>query len=113
MAPTSDPVDALILDLLEWIGPESRPYSEVIEAWRTSCPRRPVWEEATERGFSIKVPGSKAQPVFGIALGAQRITERRRLMEESAAETLTSWTISAVFVTARAHGEEICSLDVH
>jgi hypothetical protein len=45
-------VDALILDLLEWIGPRrSRPYSEVIEAWRTSCPRLPVWEEANERGF--------------------------------------------------------------
>jgi len=44
-------VDALILDLLEWIGPESRPYSEVIDAWRTSCPRLPVWEEAHERGF--------------------------------------------------------------
>jgi hypothetical protein len=46
-----DPVDALILDLLEWIGPGSRPYSEVIEAWRTSCPRLPVWEEANSRGF--------------------------------------------------------------
>lgn len=44
-------VDALVLDLLEWIGTESRPYSEVIEAWRTSCPRLPVWEEANERGF--------------------------------------------------------------
>ena len=47
----SDPVEALILDLLEWIGPDSRPYSEVIEAWRTSCPRLPVWEEANSRGF--------------------------------------------------------------
>ena len=43
--------EALILDLLEWIGPNPRPYSEVIEAWRTSCPRLPVWEEANERGF--------------------------------------------------------------
>lgn len=47
----SDPIDALILDLLEWMGPGSRPYSDVIEAWRTSCPRLPVWEEADERGF--------------------------------------------------------------
>lgn len=47
----ADTVDALILDLLEWIGPESRPYPEVIEAWRTSCPRLAVWEEANERGF--------------------------------------------------------------
>jgi hypothetical protein len=47
----SDPVDALVLDLLEWIGAEPRSYAEVIEAWRTSCPRLPVWEEANARGF--------------------------------------------------------------
>lgn len=47
----SNTVDALILDLLEWIGPNARPYAEVIEAWRTSCPWLPVWEEANERGF--------------------------------------------------------------
>ena len=47
----ADPVDALILDLLEWIGPTPRPYSEVMDAWRSSCPRLPVWEDANERGF--------------------------------------------------------------
>lgn len=47
----TDPVEALILDLLEWIGPGARPYAEVMEAWRTSCPRLPVWEEANGRGF--------------------------------------------------------------
>ena len=47
----SDTVDALILDLLEWIGPHSRPYAEVMEAWRTSCPRLPVWEDANDRGY--------------------------------------------------------------
>ena len=46
-----DPVEPLVLDLLEWIGRESRPYSEVMEVWRTSCPRLPVWEEANARGF--------------------------------------------------------------
>jgi D-3-phosphoglycerate dehydrogenase len=45
------PVDALVLDLLEWVGPSPRPYVEVMEAWRTSCPRLPVWEDANERGF--------------------------------------------------------------
>jgi hypothetical protein len=47
----SDPVDALVLDLLEWIGPHAKPYAEVMEAWRTSCPRLPVWEEANARGY--------------------------------------------------------------
>jgi hypothetical protein len=44
-----DPVPALILDLLEWVAPQPRRYSEVIDTWRTSCPRLPIWEEANER----------------------------------------------------------------
>ncbi len=47
----NDPVASLVLDLLEWIGDAPRPYREVIEAWRTSCPRLPVWETAHEDGF--------------------------------------------------------------
>jgi hypothetical protein len=46
-----DPVEALILDLLEWLAPEPRAYADVIDAWRTSCPRLPVWEEANDRGL--------------------------------------------------------------
>lgn len=47
----SDLVDSLVLDLLEWIGQQERPYAEVMEAWRTSCPRLSVWEDANELGF--------------------------------------------------------------
>ncbi len=47
----TDPVEPLLLDLLEWIGREPRSYAEVIDAWRTSCPRLPVWEEANARGY--------------------------------------------------------------
>ena len=42
-------VDALILDLLEWVANGERSYVEVMDAWRTSCPRLPVWEDATDR----------------------------------------------------------------
>lgn len=44
-------VDALILDLLEWLAAGERSYAEVMDAWRTSCPRLPVWEEANDRGL--------------------------------------------------------------
>jgi hypothetical protein len=47
----SENLDDLILDLLEWLDATPRPYSEVLDAWRTSCPRLPVWEDANERGF--------------------------------------------------------------
>ncbi len=55
-------VDSLVLDLLDWIGPGPRAYSEVMEAWRTSCPRLPVWEEANARGFIARThePGCEA-----------------------------------------------------
>jgi D-3-phosphoglycerate dehydrogenase len=44
-------VEALILDLLEWLASGDRGYEEVIDAWRTSCPKLPVWEDANERGL--------------------------------------------------------------
>jgi hypothetical protein len=50
-SPMSETVDALLCDMLAWIAHEPRPYAEVMDAWRTSCPRLPVWEDANERGF--------------------------------------------------------------
>jgi hypothetical protein len=47
----ADTVDALILDLLDWLLVRDRTYEEVMEAWRTSCPRLPVWEDANDRGL--------------------------------------------------------------
>ena len=42
----SEGLDPLILDLVEWVAREPRPYPELIDAWRTSCPRLTVWEDA-------------------------------------------------------------------
>jgi len=42
---------SLVLDLIEWIGETPRPYAEVMSAWRTSCPRLTVWEDAVDAGF--------------------------------------------------------------
>ena len=73
----ADTIDALILELLEWIGPKPRAYSETIEAWRTSCPRLPVWEEAQARGFIERQhePGTEAM-VSVTALGREFLGKR-------------------------------------
>ncbi len=47
----SEPTDPLVLDLVEWVAREPRLYAEVIEAWRTSCPRLTIWEDAVDRGY--------------------------------------------------------------
>jgi len=49
----SETVESLVHDLLAWLAPGERPYAEVLDAWRTSCPRLPVWEEANDRGFIV------------------------------------------------------------
>jgi hypothetical protein len=46
-------IEPLILDLLEWVATGERSYEEVMAAWRTSCPKLPVWEEANDRGLVI------------------------------------------------------------
>jgi hypothetical protein len=48
-----DPVDTLILDLLEWVAAHERTYQDVMDVWRTSCPRFPIWEDAVDRGFVL------------------------------------------------------------
>ncbi|MGC2302354.1 hypothetical protein [Candidatus Binatus sp.] len=49
-----DAVESLVLDLLEWVANGERSYDEVMDAWRTSCPRFPVWEDANVRGLVVK-----------------------------------------------------------
>lgn len=49
--PDIDAVTPLILDLVEWLAAKPRAETEVLEAWRTSCPRLPVWEDALDRGL--------------------------------------------------------------
>ena len=52
---TTTDLDPLILDLCEWVAREARLYSDVMDAWRTSCPRLTVWEDAVERGLLVRV----------------------------------------------------------
>jgi D-3-phosphoglycerate dehydrogenase len=53
-------------DLLRFVAAEPRTYAEVMDAWRTSCPRLPVWEEATERGLLARAKDDAGVPVVAI-----------------------------------------------
>ena len=41
----------LLCEFLAWISDRPRTYAEAMEAWRTSCPRHPVWEDALSAGL--------------------------------------------------------------
>ena len=72
-----DDLQPLVLDFLEWIAREPRPYAEVMDAWRTSCPRLTVWEDAIDQGLAERRhatgPGTVIEPTAeGRALLALR-----------------------------------------
>ena len=41
----------LTLEFFEWISSRPRAYADVMEAWRTTCPRHPIWEDALLNGL--------------------------------------------------------------
>ena len=71
--------EALVLELLAWVARHPRTYGETMEAWRTSCPRLPVWEDATEHGLIAVVPGDAGARGFAVEL----TTEGRALLERN------------------------------
>ena len=50
--------DALTRQMLEWVALEPRSRAEVMEAWRTSCPRLSIWEDACLAGLIDYEPGT-------------------------------------------------------
>jgi hypothetical protein len=71
VVPVPDTVESLILDLLKWVGLKPRPYDEVLEAWQTSCPRLPVWEDATTEASSCVIARLEAASSFRCPLPAR------------------------------------------
>jgi len=61
---------ALTTQLLEWLDEQPRSYSETLDAWKTSCPRLSIWEDALadrliriEAGNVHVTPAGKARLV--------------------------------------------------
>ena len=50
--------NALTLQFLAWLSERPRSYAETMAAWRTSCPRLSVWEDALEAGLVHVQPGA-------------------------------------------------------
>ncbi len=78
----TDIIDPLVLDLVEWVAKTPRPYAEVIDAWRTSCPRLTVWEEAIDRKLVMRTtPDGDCAKVAITASGIKLLRQHRRMPE--------------------------------
>lgn len=69
----AETINALVLDLVEWIARAPRPYAEVIEAWRTSCPRLTIWEDAVEAGYVARHNRAGAGSIVMVTAAGERL----------------------------------------
>jgi hypothetical protein len=47
----AEPVSLLLVEFLHWVASRRRTYAEAMEAWRSTCPRHSVWEDALVGGL--------------------------------------------------------------
>lgn len=70
----------LVLDLVEWIGKEPRSYLDVMDAWRTSCPRLQVWEDAVDHGLLTRYSGQTNEAMVKVtSKGLDFLRENHRV----------------------------------
>ncbi|NQW00592.1 MAG: hypothetical protein HQ483_12890 [Rhodospirillales bacterium] len=72
-------IEPLVLDLVEWVEKQPRAYTEVMEAWKTSCPRLTVWEDAVDHGYLLREKHATAgQRVIVTQAGRQFLEQKGR-----------------------------------
>jgi hypothetical protein len=85
------PISALTLQFLTWVAAAPRGYGDIMEAWRTTCPRMTVWEDAVSEGF-VRLQSNGARKDCKVvltergrkALASQAIPPRREPVGTSA-----------------------------
>ena len=64
--------DPLVLDFVEWVAREPRAYAEVIGAWKTSCPRLTIWEDAADHGYVVRETIAGFGPVVTVTADGEQ-----------------------------------------
>ena len=73
-----DAAHALTLQFLAWVAEAPRTYAQAMEAWRSTCPRLSIWEDAILDGLVA----------FDSAGGQTRNQSRVRLTQKGRARLL-------------------------
>ena len=63
----SDPSHALRLQFLAWVAEAPRTYVQAMEAWRSTCPRLSIWEDAILDGL-VTFDGGETRDRARVAL---------------------------------------------
>ena len=71
-------IEPLIFDLVEWVAKAPRTHADVMNTWRTSCPRLTVWEDAVDRGLVVRKNSADGAIVEVTARGRKLLATRQQ-----------------------------------
>ncbi|MDX6439014.1 MAG: hypothetical protein QOF45_1597 [Gaiellaceae bacterium] len=61
-------ITASTLELLTWVTSRTRTYEDVVDAWKSNCPRYAVWDDAVTAGLVTAGREAVALTDSGLAL---------------------------------------------
>ena len=63
----AEAITPLTVEFLSWVASRPRTYAEAMEAWRSHCPRHPVWDDALSDGLiQIEGRGGPGQSIVSL-----------------------------------------------
>jgi hypothetical protein len=68
-------LEGLMRDFLIWVDCAPRTRADVMEAWRSSCPRLTVWEDALIAGL-VRLDGSSVPQRVELTAQGRSVLER-------------------------------------
>ena len=74
-----EPVPLIMVQFLAWVAEGPRSYAETMEAWRTSCPRLSVWEDANLDGLVRLEPGENRCTLVRLAARGRAVLEASKI----------------------------------
>ena len=75
--------DALVLDFVEWVAASPRRYSDVMDAWKTSCPRLTIWEDAIDQGLVQRCRIDGELSIEATEAGRDLLAKTRRKLQRT------------------------------
>ena len=70
----SAPMSLIMIQFLAWVAERPRSYPETMDAWRTSCPRLAIWEDAADHGYVAR------ESIVGFGLVVTVTEDGKRLL---------------------------------
>ncbi len=82
----SDSPSLIMVQFLAWVADRPRSYAETMDAWRTSCPRLSVWEDAVIADL-VRLEGEGGRAVKLTERGAAVLRQAQNRQTAPAART--------------------------